>query len=596
MPYSDLLSDAKIYFTYDNTNNYVLNGTHPDANIALESTTGTPVFIADAPAGLGFTHSLRVNNYATVPPRWRIRGLESTVPGFVTKGKTVSAWVKLATNTTPIAGSNLGNALTIFSDAANQSGTDQYLRANMGTYSTAPGGGSDRFLQYLSTETIIATSNFAGTSRFSNMKLQLNQWHHIALSIRELPDVDLIERALYLDGSCIDYSFIAGRAHNNLQWGGPTGLSAGLWTPTFLGTSNESILNKLVSGVAFWDRVLTIDEIRAHAWYNHQNEDYQSVVLAKNPTYYATFNNPDKATDHTFLGTATSWGALSDDKSSFFVNETGPANRKAWRMISSGTAANNYTDNTDPEMLSELAALQRSGEFSLELWFKQSDNPTSNKTIFQTNSTNNLNGWMLLTLQSNGAVDYRSAYKSGATTGVVGGVGGSASIIQTPTSATANSNQLILHPGGTNWKNWMDNKWHHVIYTQSNTDAYNGTAGAFVGNLYVDGAKVDARPWTNTFGWLDGTGAFTSLQLGSNSNTTTLRDTSIAELAIYPRRLSETEVRQNFVAGLDYVSDLGAVKYYDGTWKTASAAKVWNGSAWIDWSKKYYDGTQWVNL
>jgi hypothetical protein len=598
MAYLDLISDAKIILSYDNTYNYILNGSHPDANIQLTSTTGTPVFIQDAPAGLGFTHSFRVNGYSTVPGVWTFRTLEQ-LGGTSNdiRGRTVSAWVKFATNTNPVAGSNLGGAITIFSDRANSSGTNGYLRVNMGTHNTSPAGGADRFLQYQNSEVILSTSTLANSSLFSNRKLNADEWHHIALTIRELPNEDLIERALYLNGSCISYSFVAGRAAQNIQWGYYSPLVDALQGASPLTNTNESIYTKLVSCTAFWDRPLTIDEIRAQAWYNHQNEDYQSLVLAKNPTYYATFDNPDKTTDHTVLGTATSWGPLSDDQSSFFVNETGPANRKAWRMISSSTALNNYTNNTDAEMVSELATLQRSGEFSFEFWFKQSDNPTAVKTIFQTNSTNNLNGWMQIQLLTSGAVDYRGAYKSGATTAIVGSVGGSASIIQTPSSSTANSNLLVLHPGGTNRKNWMDNKWHHVVYTHSNTDAFKGTAGQFIGNLYVDGAKIDERNWTNTYGWLDGTAAFTGFQLGNNANSTTLGDTSIAELAFYPRRLNESEVVQNFIAGLDYVTEYGAVKYYDGTaWQTSSAAKVWDGSAWIDWVKKYYDGTQWVNL
>ena len=39
------------------------------------------------------------------------------------------------------------------------------------------------------------------------------------------------------------------------------------------------------------------------------------------------------------------------------------------------------------------------------------------------------------------------------------------------------------------------------------------------------------------------------------------------------------------------------VKYYDGSsWQTSSAQKVWNGTAWIDWNAKKYDGTSWVTI
>ena len=39
------------------------------------------------------------------------------------------------------------------------------------------------------------------------------------------------------------------------------------------------------------------------------------------------------------------------------------------------------------------------------------------------------------------------------------------------------------------------------------------------------------------------------------------------------------------------------VKYFDGTnWQTSSAQKVWNGTAWIDWTAKKYDGSQWITI
>lgn len=597
MAYLSLISDAKIILSYNNTYNYILNGTHPEANIQLGPGTGTPVFIQDAPAGTGLTHSFRVNGYSTLPAVWIFKSLESQGgPSGTTRGRTVSSWIKFTTNTTPVAGNNLGSSLTVFSDRANQNGTNAYYRLNFGSFNASPAGGADRFLQYQNSETTMSTSTMSNVSLFSNMKLKADEWHHIALTIRGLPDVDLIERAMYLNGSCISYSVGTGKETNNYQWGVASPLIEALQGATPLGTSGESIYTKLVSCTAFWDRPLTIDEIRAQAWYGKQNQDYQALVLAKNPTYYATFDNPNKATNHTVLGTATNWGPFSDDKSSFFVNETGIAGKKAWRMISSSTAANNFTDNFDPEMNADIASLQRSGEFSVEFWFKQSDLPTAAKDILITQSTNNANGWMQFTLQTDGGFVFTGAFMLTATIPTTNYVGNSPTVIVLNTTGTANSNQLILHPGGTNRKNWHDNKWHHVVYTHSNTDAFNGTAGQFIGNLYIDGAKYGTRTYTNTYGWINGTQPHYSMRLGHNSSTTTLGDTSIAELVFYPRRISESEVTENFIAGADYLSEYGAVKYYDGTWKTASAAKVWNGSAWIDWNKKYYDGTQWIQL
>ena len=39
------------------------------------------------------------------------------------------------------------------------------------------------------------------------------------------------------------------------------------------------------------------------------------------------------------------------------------------------------------------------------------------------------------------------------------------------------------------------------------------------------------------------------------------------------------------------------VKYYDGSsWQTSSAQKVWNGTAWVDWTAKRFDGSAWINV
>lgn len=599
MPYSDLLSDATLYFTYNNTDNYTL--VTPNGNEVIEligNTTTSPQFVSDVPTGLGVTHSARINNYATVPRQYKFRGLTTGVAdsnGGV--GKTYSAWIKLIPNTTLVhASTNLGSSIRCF-DTQNNSGTSQRdtLQINFGTYNEKPLGGADRFIQLTTSEVSVSTSTLSGRGLFSDLKLEFNRWHHVAMTTRELDAYDLVEAVIYLDGVVADYSFVTNKALQNQNFGNFTGLSAGLFAQLWLGTSNESSVTKLISYAAFWNKPLTHEQIRQQAWYTHNNEDYQALVLAKNPTYYATFDNSDKAIDHTVLA-GTSWGALNDSPAGFFINEAGPANKKAWRITSSTTQANNFSANTDIDMLTGMSNTVRSGEFSIEFWSKMSDKPSSDRFIFQfgqsATTAEMQNGYLFFRYDNNGRIQIGVSNKTGATAYTASTILGTN--IGTPTSETG-SQFLTLHPGLNN-KNFGDNQWHHVIYTHSNTDSYNGTTGAYVGALYVDGCLAGSRAYTNTFGWLDGTGTITQFNLGNANANAAHRDNSLSEFVIYPRRLSPQEVREHFIAGKDYVSEYGAVKYYDGTWKTASAAKVWNGSAWIDWSKKYYDGTQWVNL
>ena len=594
MAYSDLLSDARLVFTFDNTNTYTVTGTTPTVDA---QGSGSPTFVADAPAGIGATHSVKLNGYGATPISYRFRDLDSGTPdsgGGI--GKTFTAWVKVIQEGTWVSGTTTLGANTRLWYTQNNSGTSQqdYLQLQGGTYRAEPGGGGDRYITWVSSEVAVATSSLSGASGTSDIKVPLNEWFHLAYTTRELEAYDLVEKAVYINGVVADYSFTTGRAAQNQNFGDYGGLAAGLYFYPFTSiTSSDANITKLLSNAAFFQYPLTKEQIRAQAWYNHQNEDYQSLVLAKNPTYYATFDNADKATNHTVLGTATSWGSLSDDVSGIYVNEQGPAGKKAWRSTITATSGQNYTSNTDPELIAQAAQLIRSGEFSIESWVKISDLPTAQRSIFTLDGTNQ-NGYFDLRADTSGRISLSAGYRSGATTYPNGSMSGTN--VGTPTSTTAGAQFLTLHPGGTNLKNFGDNEWHHVVYTMSITDGYNGTAGQYVGALFVDGNRTETRAWTNTSGWIDGTGPLSSFRIGATTTVSTARDASIAELALYPRRLTEAEIRQNFIAGKDYVGEYGVVKYYDGSSWITTVPKVWNGTAWVDWVKKYWNGTSWVDL
>ena len=59
---------------------------------------------------------------------------------------------------------------------------------------------------------------------------------------------------------------------------------------------------------------------------------------------------------------------------------------------------------------------------------------------------------------------------------------------------------------------------------------------------------------------------------------------------------TDSAISQIYQAGITPPSTR-TVKYYDGSsWQTSSAQKVWNGTAWVDWNAKRFDGTSWVTI
>jgi hypothetical protein len=583
MPYSDLLTDAVIYAPLNNSMALTTTGTATQFNW-----TGTHIFVNDAPAATGNTHSLRFNNYTSDPGFYKFNNLPAA-----TNAITVTGWVKFVTDPNIALGTNLGSALTVLSQAQQFSSTSYLRVSNSGaTYSNTLTSSLavDRRLNVV--------WHYGGTNQtsgnfYSNSKIELNKWHHIAFVLRnpgQISAVDYWELAVYIDGVCSNYQF------------GTSPLERLTFNSNFtsfplFSTAIETVANtKLGSNFAFWHRALTIDEIRAQAWYGHDNEDYNTVVLADNPTYYATLDNPNKATNHTVYG-ATDWGSLSDDVTGIYVNELGPNNSKAWRLSSTADTNQNRTVNIDPDMLQGISNLYKSGEFSIEFWFKNSIRPPNTRHLFgivANTGINNSVGAFFFELDNTGRIGYRGSYKSGATTYISGSL--LATQIDTPTTG---QEILTLHPG-QHVNGFTDNNWHHVIYTHSNTQALGTvTAGAttYTGLLYIDGCKVGERNWTTTFGWVDGTGVSDGLHIGPSTTALTNGDGYLSNIAFYPYRMSEDKIRNHFKVGKDYVSEYGVVKYYNGTsWVNATATKTWNGTAWIDWSKKYYDGTQWVTI
>lgn len=574
----------------DNTYTWTTNATV----VNNSSYTGTPIFVQDAPAGIGSTYSFKTNGYVNTnagkpnQPSFRLYQPATQTSGTSGSGKTFSCWFKMVPNGALVSGTtSLGpvSYIELFNNTATNNSGNDFLRINYGTYNSTGSGGSDRFIQWNNSEVTVSTSIGGGTSVFTSRKLEMNHWYHIAVVLKDYSPSTL-EKAIYVDGQCWHYSITSNKQSQGSNWAWST---SSVRTDTIFGTDTTGgVVDKYLAHYAKWNRALTKEEIRAQAWYGHSNEDYNALVLGDSPTYFAQLDNPDKTTNNSVYG-ATSWGSLNDDIVGFDVNQQGPSSFKSWKMTPQASANNAYTDTTNSSMMSGLNSLITSGEFSIEFWAKATK-PSANRDLIVLNSGNSLNGYFNFRIDNSGRFQLGGAsYKSTATTSVSG------SMLGTGISTITTETTCNMTPG-TGVNNFGDNEWHHIVYTFSKSDSWSA-AGSYTGNLYVDGCKVDTRNWTNTYGWLDGTGPLSYLRLGSLLNSASLTNgtASLAALAFYPRRITEIEIGEHFIAGKDYVSR--TVKYYDGTtWQTSSGQKVWNGTAWVDWTANRFDGTAWVSI
>jgi hypothetical protein len=594
MAYQDLYADADFYMSLDNNYNWSTTATL----LNTSAFTGTPVFVNDSPAGLGSTHAFKVNGYgstnATRPPRPSFNAYpqRTQTAGTFGTGKTFTCWVKFVPLVPLVDGTtNLGGTpLELWTNTpTNSSSTDDFARINFTTYQQEGGQGSDRFTQWNMGELTVSTSTSGGTSIFGTRKFAFNKWYHIAFVVKDYSPSTL-EKAVYVNGQCWQYAITANKSTQGPYW--CISNSPVRSDYIFTSESGNTVLDKYLAHYAKWNRALTKEEIRAQAWYGKPNEDYTSVVLGDSPTYYAPLDNADKTVDHTVYG-ATSWGALSDDKIGFSVNEQGPANLKAWKTTPVASSNDSFTDTTDPEMMSGLTSLFTSGEYSVEFWVKMAGKPSQNRGLLGTSTlaANNPNGVVDVQMNSTGIPKVTQSYKSTATNYLAGTVTG------TSLPALTTQTELNMHPG-TGVNNFADDKWHHFVYTFSKSDSWT-SAGSFTGIVYVDGCRTDLRNFVNTSGWLDGTTAQSYLRLGTTLNAPSVTNgtASIAGIAFYPRRITEAEIEHHYVAGTDYVLNNRIVRYFNGTnWVDSSAQKVWNGTAWVDWTAQRYDGSAWVTI
>ncbi len=130
----------------------------------------------------------------------------------------------------------------------------------------------------------------------------------------------------------------------------------------------------------------------------------------------------------------------------------------------------------------------------------------------------------------------------------------------------------------------LDTNWHYISVRRINLPT-------IVYQLYIDGQLEATGTSTTTTVPTAGT------QMGSSSAQTGTLDLYFSNWHIASSSvLGPTEIQEIWLAG-STLPNPRTVKYYDGSsWQTSSAQKVWNGTAWVDWNAKKYDGSQWVTI
>jgi hypothetical protein len=144
-------------------------------------------------------------------------------------------------------------------------------------------------------------------------------------------------------------------------------------------------------------------------------------------------------------------------------------------------------------------------------------------------------------------------------------------------------------------RNFIDNKWHHVVIRQSNNGQF-GTG--FNIHVFIDGFNIGNSSLTSSFGWIAGTGDIDHLLIGSDVDPA-IAGRYLDNIAVYNRALTYDEITEHFRAGLfeRQTPTQITVRHYDGTeWLDATEARVWNGTEWVVWQAEYYDGSNWVAL
>lgn len=225
----------------------------------------------------------------------------------------------------------------------------------------------------------------------------------------------------------------------------------------------------------------------------------------------------------------------------------------SWKLQwSTTTATNSYVRGTVPYSTEFLGMAD--DNWSIGFWFKINDVPATTSSQAATLLLVNENvGGFTLSIQGSTQVNIKpnlTVAKSGYGT----------------------ITQLVT--GGIN-----TNQWYYFAATRE----------ANLHKLYLNGTMLFSFTQSGVF---QSSGA---LQWGDTSARTFSGSWNISNYYLAPATvIGPTQISEIWTAGS---TNARTVKYFDGTtWQTSSAQKVWNGSAWIDWTAKKYDGSQWISI
>lgn len=609
MAWADLYADAALFLPFNGNDTPILNTTaSPNITISAgnQGTAGIArVYENDAPPNSGYTQSYRLNGYSTTPQNWQVfNGLQTfTSPyyGNAWEGETVSFWFKVDSNLNP---QNVGNAINFVTCDVPGTTNDDLMRfTGGGTNFIDPAGTVGKFtwtgMQYV-TSASNATTWGDGTAL---THLEPGRWYHIAYVYSEqrnaatgLTGTQDLERAIYINGQVVHHRFFSNT----------NGLQLYRRTKQIIPANTGTLTNatQKISSFAIFNKPLTPAQIRnLYLGEATPTTNYNQVVLDDNPVYYVTLNNPDKNTPTDVYGSqASNWGALNDDADLLEVNQESKFG-KSWLIKHSPTNVQIYNMAADkPNMLAGLGQLLRTQEYTFEYWFKTDLLPTAGTGprgiwTMGASSTSAPDGYIATQFGTTGVPRFQYTIRTGTST--YSGTANS-TWLSSSTNIIDNTNPQYFHyMGDSTTKRFANGQWNHVVFTLSRSEGVSQTPGSTIrARLYVNGVLLSAGTAGSQF--LSETGvALWNWAIGSDqAGSTVNRDYYIDKIAVYPRKLSQHEVMDHYLAGATFLaSQPTAVKYWDGTeWQTSSAQKVWNGTSWIDWDMSYWNGTSWVQL
>ena len=617
MAWDDLYADATVYFPLNGNVTPTINTTlAPSISVTGGTGGSTRVYENDAPPGCPYTSSYRVNGYSTAPGSFSFTSHMANAPGNLTnsfnyndfyRGQTIAFWVKIDSTATP---PNLGNAIRIAEiDVPSITANEIMTLSNGGANYMDPAGSAGR-IQWTGMHYITgASSQSAFGDAAPSLRLMPGYWYHIAFVWAEYRNDTPLpssagydgERAIFVNGEVVhhrwftDISTIVSR-------------TSGANLTSILSSNTGTLTNctQKMSSWAFWNKPLSHSEIKNLYLANMSaTSDYSSVVMAKNPSYFVKFNNINKSVDVDIDGTqAASWGPIIDDGINIDVNQESKFG-KSWKLKHGGSLFQDNLYNVadgKTNLLSNVAEIMRSQEFTFEYWFKTptllggtSENQIMSITANQS-YTNNADYYIRFMNVTAGAPRVLYPRRTGTSTFVAGQLN-----LNTGTSGLSNStSSTFQYNPGNSINRFSNNEWNHFVVTCSKTESSSETTGTTLRYRYYINGIMHGYQTESTYVPFDVIGnPMVFWYFGSGATAANInRDYFIDKFAIYPRKLSQNEVMQNYLAGATFLqSQSGVVKYWDGdSWETPSGTKVWNGTAWIDWTKSYWNGTSWVSI